>query len=73
MDEFDLLVVLVAIGFGVLAFMLLYPVYRFLVREEQHSKRWTRDYLESVPDEKGDTAPAGRNGKTSSPGRGTGP
>ena len=32
-------------GFIALAFILLFPVYRFLRREETHSERWTTNAL----------------------------
>ena len=32
-------------GFITLAFLLLYPVYRFIRREEKQSEDWTRDAL----------------------------
>ncbi len=33
------------VGFFVLAFILLYPVYRFLNREEESSRSWTPDEI----------------------------
>ena len=33
------------IGFLALAVALLYPVYRFLLREEEASRKWTREHL----------------------------
>lgn len=42
---YALLIILTLIGFFLLAAVLLVPVYRFLEREEQVSKRWTEDQL----------------------------
>lgn len=33
------------IGFVLLAFLLLYPVYRFIRREETASRKWTHDEI----------------------------
>ncbi|MDX1531505.1 MAG: hypothetical protein R3362_08260 [Rhodothermales bacterium] len=47
-DAFDnapLVVLLSVVGFLLLAFLLLYPVHRFLNREEQASRKWTRDEI----------------------------
>lgn len=45
MDTLDLIILGTLVGFLTLAFVLLYPVYRFLQREEQVSKRWTKHEL----------------------------
>lgn len=41
--NYTVIIVLTAVGFGVLAYILLMPVYRFLKREEQVSKQWTHE------------------------------
>lgn len=43
MDEYDLIIVLTLIGFIVVAVLLLYPVYRFLLRQEEVSRDWTEE------------------------------
>jgi hypothetical protein len=45
MDDISLIIVLGLIGFGLVAFLLLFPVYRFLKREEEASKNWTEESL----------------------------
>ncbi len=45
MDTVTLVVVATFIGFCTLAFALLFPVYRFLNREEEISKHWTKEEL----------------------------
>ncbi|PSQ83525.1 MAG: hypothetical protein BRD45_03880 [Bacteroidetes bacterium QS_8_64_10] len=45
MDFYAVVAFLTLIGFAGLAALLLVPVYLFLKREEQASKRWTRDAL----------------------------
>lgn len=46
MDIYTIVSVLTLIGFAALAALLLVPVYLFLKREEQASKRWTREALQ---------------------------
>ena len=43
MDESDFYIAIAVsfVGFFVLAFVLLYPVYRFMKREEKRSEAWT--------------------------------
>ncbi len=43
--DFTLIIILTLVGFAVLAYLLLMPVYRFLQREEQASERWTHEEL----------------------------
>ncbi len=43
--SYALLIILTLVGFFLLAAVLLVPVYRFLEREEQASKRWTEEEL----------------------------
>ncbi len=45
MSGYDLLIVSVTIGFFLLAYILLAPVYRFLQREEKVSRQWTPEAL----------------------------
>ena len=45
MDFYAVVAFLTLISFAGLAALLLVPVYLFLKREEQASKRWTRDAL----------------------------
>lgn len=42
---YTVLIILTLVGFFLLAALLLVPVYRFLDREEEASKRWTEDRL----------------------------
>ena len=42
------------IGFLVLAFILLYPVHRFLNREEHSSRSWTQDEIARRQQRRGD-------------------
>ena len=41
MDDYTLIIVLTLVGFLALAAILLVPVYRFLRREENASKKWS--------------------------------
>lgn len=43
MDSIYIVVVLTFVGFCTLAYLLLAPVYRFMGREEERSKKWTPD------------------------------
>lgn len=43
--SYALLIILTLVGFFLLAAVLLVPVYRFLEREEEASKRWTEEEL----------------------------
>ncbi len=43
--SYTTIIIIVLVGFLALAFALLYPVYRFLLREEETSKKWTRERL----------------------------
>lgn len=45
MTDYTLIILLTLFGFLGLAALLLVPVYRFLRREEQSSRKWTRDEL----------------------------
>lgn len=46
MGSFTPIIILVLIGFLLLAFILLAPIYRFLSREEEEaSKEWTEEAL----------------------------
>lgn len=45
MDIYTVVIVATLVGFFLLAFLLLAPVYRFLKREEQASKHWTKESL----------------------------
>lgn len=59
LHQAPLYAVLAAVGFLLLAFVLLYPVWRFLKREEELSRRWTPDEIarRSIPaHESGDGA-----------------
>lgn len=42
------------VGFLLLAFLLLYPVHRFLNREEQSSRSWTQDEIARRQQRRGD-------------------
>lgn len=42
------------VGFLVLAFILLYPVHRFLNREEHASRSWTQDEIARRQQDRGD-------------------
>lgn len=44
-DNAYLVIVGSVVGFLVLAFILLYPVHRFLNREEESSRSWTQDEI----------------------------
>lgn len=45
MDEYTPFILATFFGFILLAYLLLAPVYRFLHREEEASKKWTRETL----------------------------
>jgi membrane protein implicated in regulation of membrane protease activity len=45
LHQAPLVAVAAVVGFLVLAFILLYPVWRFLNREEELSRRWTQDEI----------------------------
>lgn len=45
MDEYGLIIVLALIGFIVVAALVLYPVYKFLLRQEEISRDWTEENL----------------------------
>jgi len=45
LQQAPLVAVVATLGFFVLAFLLLYPVWRFLNREEEVSRRWTPDEI----------------------------
>src|SRR5690606_9698632 len=45
MDEYGLIIVLALIGFIVVAALVLYPVYKFLLRQEEISRDWTEEKL----------------------------
>jgi hypothetical protein len=47
------------VGFLLLAFILLYPVYRFLNREEEASRSWTPDQIAHRQRRRGDGSPTG--------------
>ena len=47
------------VGFLVLAFILLYPVHRFLNREEHTSRSWTQDEIARRQQRFGDGSPSG--------------
>lgn len=47
------------VGFLLLAFLLLYPVYRFLNREEETSRSWTPDQIARRQQRRGDGSAAG--------------
>ncbi len=42
-DQIYLVIAGTFVGFTALAFFLLYPIYRFLTREESAGKHWTTD------------------------------
>jgi hypothetical protein len=56
------IIILTIVLFGLLAAVLLVPVYRFLKREEEASKMWTRENLERYYGDKdpGNGLPPGR-------------
>ena len=45
MDFYTVLIVATLLGFSLLAYMLLWPVYKFLDREQEASEKWTEDAL----------------------------
>ena len=45
MDLYTVVIVVTLVGFFLLAFILLAPVYLFLKREERASKHWTKESL----------------------------
>ena len=57
MSNYDIVILVVLVGFIALAFILLAPVYLFLKREEKVSERWTPETLASRMREK--TGPNG--------------
>lgn len=40
--------ILAAVGFILLAFILLYPVWKFMNREEELSKKWTEEEIQKA-------------------------
>jgi hypothetical protein len=61
-----------AVGFVILAFILLYPVWRFLNREEEVSRYWTPEEIARASREAshgGDGAPAEPEGSLDPPAR----
>lgn len=42
--------VLAAVGFLILAFILLYPVWKFINREEELSRKWTEEEIQKALD-----------------------
>lgn len=48
------------VGFLLLAFLLLYPVYRFLKREEESSRAWTPGEIARRQQRRGDGNATGR-------------
>ncbi len=48
------------VGFLLLAFVLLYPVHRFLNREEDASRSWTQDEIARRQQRRGDGSADGR-------------
>jgi hypothetical protein len=48
------------VGFLVLAFILLYPVHRFLNREEETSRSWTQDEIARRQQRRGDGSATGQ-------------
>ena len=56
-DQIYLVIAGTFVGFLALAFVLLYPVYRFLTREERAEKAWTRDAIAQRHANTGDSAP----------------
>ncbi len=59
-DQIYLVIAGTFIGFIALAFGLLYPVYRFITREERAEKSWTRDAIAKRQANTGDSASTGR-------------
>ncbi len=55
-DQIYLVIAATFVGFLALAFGLLYPVYRFLTREERAEKAWTRDAVARRSASTGDSA-----------------
>lgn len=45
MDPYDVVIITTLVGFFLLAYLLLFPVYRFLQKEERVSKQWTPEAL----------------------------
>ncbi len=65
-----LVAALTAVGFVALAFILLYPIWRFLKREEEVSRGWTDDEIARASRREphgGDGAGAVGNGGTERP------
>lgn len=46
MDYYTVVIIVTIVGFCTLAFILLFPVYRFLKREEEVSAHWTKEEIE---------------------------
>lgn len=71
-SSYYLAIALAFFGFVGLAFVLLFPIYRFMRREEEHSAQWTSEALarrqrEAIEearraDAAGDGAPGGEGG-----------
>lgn len=45
MGDYTVVIIIALIGFLIVAFLLLAPVYRFLDREEKRSRHWTDENL----------------------------
>lgn len=63
MSTYDLVIIGTLIGFLTLAFLLLAPVYLFLEREEEASKKWTKEQLAKRRREQSAGKEAATNGR----------
>ena len=57
MDRYTIIIIVTTVGFFVLATILLYPVYRFLRKEEQISQHWTPEALAARSKKDGSSGP----------------
>jgi hypothetical protein len=60
-------IIVTTLGFGALAAILLVPIYRFLKREDEVSKEWTRESLEERARMASEGKPADQALKVDSP------
>lgn len=66
MSSYNFLILATLVGFFILAYMLLAPVYRFLEREQQASKEWTPERIAERLEERrasSDGAEEAKNGE----------
>ncbi len=49
--NYNWVIIVATIGFLALAFILLFPIYRFLVKQEKISEQWTKENIDRLKSE----------------------